>query len=372
MNPAPPGAPVAVAFQGVHSGGTQLDVFFIGNDGGLYVGWIVDPGAWNAPVRITPPHMAPAGAAVAAAGRGLIPLGVYPDGDAGTDAVGYTARLDVFFIGHDGALYVTSAIGLEAWMHPERIGDFSLAPPGANVAAARQRSNQLDVFFIGRDGGLYVAWVIDGEEAWQGPLRVSPEGVAPPGAGLIATQQAPNLLSVLFVGHDGGLHVSWVVGTGAWEGPVGISPAGIAPPGARLAFGKQTREQLDVFFIGNDGKLYVSWVVGGGNWAGPVGISPPNVAPPGAGLVASWQTADQLDVFFVGNDGALNVSWVVGTGVWAGPVAITRPGHAPPGTQPAAAFQTTTQLDVFVNGPERWVSWAEGGAAWDGPYAMPN
>lgn len=372
MNPAPPGAPVAAAYQGVHSGGNQLDVFFIGNDGGLYVGWVVGLGAWNRPVRITRADMAPAGAEIAVGARGLVPLGVYPDSPSGVDAVGYASRLEVFFVGHDGALYVSSAAGLGPWSDPQRIGDVGLAPPGASVTTAHQGSAQLDVFFIGRDGGLYVAWVVDGENVWRGPLRVSPEGVAPPGAGVIAPKQTPDQLDVLFVGEDGALQVCWVIGAGNWAGPVGISPQGIAPPGAKVTMAMQSREQLDVFFIGNDGKLYVSWVVGPANWDGPVGISPPDVAPPGAGLVASMQTVSQLDVFFVGNDGALNVSWVEGLGNWAGPVGITRPGHAPPGTRPAAAFQSNTQLDVFVNGQERWVSWADGGGPWHDPYAMPN
>ena len=47
--------------------------------------------------------------------------------------------------------------------------------------------------------------------------------------------------------------MSWVIDGGHWQGPVRISPPGVAPKGSRLATAHQTDDsQLDVFFIGND------------------------------------------------------------------------------------------------------------------------
>jgi hypothetical protein len=170
-----------------------------------------------------------------------------------------------------------------------------------------------------------VSWVIDGG-IWQGPVAITPPGIAPKGASVAAAHQTDNhQLDVFFIGEDGALHVSWVIDGGIWQGPVAITPPGVAPKGGGVATAYQVdTHQLDVFFIGEDGGLYVSWVIDGGHWQGPVRISPPGVAPKGSRLATAHQTDDsQLDVFFIGNDRGLNVSWVVGGGIWQGPVNVS-------------------------------------------------
>jgi hypothetical protein len=61
----------------------QLDVFFIGEDGGLYVSWVIDEGRWQGPVRISSPGVAPNGAGLATA---------HQTNDS---------QADVFFVGGD-------------------------------------------------------------------------------------------------------------------------------------------------------------------------------------------------------------------------------------------------------------------------------
>ncbi|MEV3986242.1 hypothetical protein [Nonomuraea sp. NPDC049758] len=372
MNPALPGARTAAAYQGIHEGGLQTDTFFIGRDGGLYVAWIVGTGAWNAPFRITPDNMAPQGCAVAAAGRSMVPFAQDPSGESGEGAFGIQGELDVLFMGNRGGLHVSSVIGLGTWNPPADIGPGNIAPAGADVAVAHQLPNQLNAFFVGNDGGIYVAWIVDGPgNWWNGPLRITPPGVAPPGGRIIAAKQTHDQLNVFFVANDGRLNVSWVTGIGSWQGPIAITPS-VAPPGAALTAAQQTSQQLNVFFVDNDGKLNVSWVVGVGAWQGPIAITP-SIATPGAGVAAAMQTTNQLDAFVVDRDGRLCVSWVVGVGAWAGPVGVTEPGHAPPGSTPVTWYQSNEQLDVFVNGNERWVSWVStGGGNWNGPYGLPS
>ncbi|QQZ59007.1 hypothetical protein JI735_19995 [Paenibacillus sonchi] len=370
---APSGAGIAASYQGVHSGGLQIDTFFIGDDGALYVAWVFGTGTWNRPVGISRPNIAPPGARVAVGWRGGIPLAVYPGAEGGTDAVYYTSQVNVFFIGTDGALYVASVIGLGTWNEPVRVSPPNIAPPGGSVAIGYQTSGQLDVFFFDNNGVLNVAWASTSgisAQDWKGPVGISPRNTAPPGAKLATGGQGSNQLDVVYFGNNGALHVSWVVGFGTWQGPVGISPPDIAPPGAGVSTAKQTRDQLNVFFIGKNGALNVAWVVGGGTWQGPVGISPPNIAPPGGNVISAPQTSNQLDALFIGNNGALHVSWVVGVGTWQGPVGISPPDIAPPGAPLAWIFQTNTQLDVFVNGRERWVFWT-GPNKWES-FALPN
>jgi predicted Fe-Mo cluster-binding NifX family protein len=251
---APPGGALVAAHQ---VNDHQLDVLFIGNDGALYVSWVIDKGIWQGPVRISPPNIAPKGAGIAAAHQ--------------VD----DHQLDVFFVGNDGALHVSWVIDGGVWQGPVAVTPAGVAPKGANVVAAHQIDNhQLDVFFIGNDGALYVSWVIDGG-TWQGPVAITPAGLAPKGAGVAASHQVDNhQLDVFFIGEDGGLYVSWVIDGGVWQGPVRVSPPGVAPSGSLLATAHQTdNSQLDVAFVGHDRGLNVSWVVGGETWQGPVNVN---------------------------------------------------------------------------------------------------
>jgi hypothetical protein len=85
----------------------------------------------------------------------------------------------------------------------------------------------------------------------------------------------------------------------AWKphgGPVRITPAAAAPVGGCLATAAQTLNQLDVLYVGSDGAVYVTWVVGLGHWSDgtpgnppPARITPPNFAMPGACITAGHQ-----------------------------------------------------------------------------------
>ncbi|WP_318582173.1 beta propeller lectin [Bacillus paranthracis] len=372
----PPAANTAISYRGFKiDGKIQLDTYFIGNDGALYVAWVIGPGTWNRPVRISKPNIAPPGANIAVGGRGVIALDLYPGETGGTDFLPYTSQVNLFFIGNDGALYVAWAIGLGAWNEPTPITQPNIAPPGAILATAYQTSRQLDVFFIGNNGALHVVWANTsgfGIDGWNGPVGITPTNIAPPGGGVATAYQTSQQLDVFFIGNNGALHVSWVIGGGNWLRPVGITPENIAPPGGRLATAYQTSRQLDVFFIGNNGALHVSWVIGGDKWQGPVSITPENIAPPGGGVVTAHQTTQQLVVLFVGNNSILHVSWVIGGDKWQGPVGISQQNIAPPGAPLTSAYQTDTQLDIFVTGHERWVFWTIGTGNWQGPFGLPN
>jgi hypothetical protein len=78
---------------------------------------------------------------------------------------------------------------------------------------------------------------------------------------------------VFVIDNTGALHVFWVVGGGAWNGPVRISPQGFAPQGAAVTASLQFGlNQTDVFVVDHGGAVNVIWVVGGGAWDGPVPI----------------------------------------------------------------------------------------------------
>jgi hypothetical protein len=276
-------------------------------------------------------------------------------------AVQNANQIDAFAVGRDGAVRAWWAVLGGPWTDrtlgrqgPAAITPAGLAPAMAHVVAAPQGNNQLDAFVVGNDGAIHIAWET-GDGAWSlGAGGITPPNFAPPGAPVAAATQGADQLDVFIVGNDGAVHVAWVVGTGGWvNGTDGITPRGLSPPGASVAAAAQGADQLDVFTVSRDGAIHIAWVVGTtGGWVnGTGGITPVGLAPPGASVAAAPQGASQLDAFVVGNDGAIHIAWVVGTGGWSfGSGGITPPHLAPPGACVTAAHQNDNQLDVFVVG----------------------
>jgi polygalacturonase len=101
------------------------------------------------------------------------------------------------------------------------------------LAASQQfgANNQTDVFLVDTNGQLNVFWV-QGEGAWNGPVKIGPAGFAPAGLGLAASQQfgANSQTDVFLVDRNGQVNVFWVQREGPWNGPVKIGPAGLVSP----------------------------------------------------------------------------------------------------------------------------------------------
>ncbi|HZD66646.1 MAG TPA: hypothetical protein VE152_11165 [Acidimicrobiales bacterium] len=283
-------------------------------------------------------------------GAGVAPAAAQPPTPASvatSQQFGVPDQTDVFRVNGNGAVEVRWVRGAGGWEGPLTISPPGLAPPGAHLAASRQfgAPDQTDVFVVGDDGAIRVLWV-RGAGRWQGPLAISPTGFAPPGAGLAASNQfgIPDQTDLFVVGGNGLPSVFWVRGLGRWQGPRDAAGSGVpqalhAPPGANLAASNQfgIPDQTDLFVVGNLGQTQVSWVQGAGVWRGPLVILDRGFVPPGAALRASNQFGipDQTDVFLVGNDGAMLVVWVQGAGAWNG---ATNPLHiSPPGLFPPEA-----------------------------------
>jgi hypothetical protein len=376
VNPSylsPPGSPVAIETQN----GNQLDVFNVGRDGAVFVTWQVSSGEWSDgnfghpySARITQSITHP-GAYVAAAHQS-------------------SDQLDAFVAGNDGAIYVTWVVGVGRWTDgtpgngvPARITPPQVMPAGGCVITAAQTSNQLDVFYVGNDGAVYVTWVVglshwsDGTPGNPFPARITPANFAVPGACVATGHQGANQLDAFVVNrNDNAVWVTWVVGTGIWTDGIGnhgsptrITPVQVVDPLAVLAAARQISDQLDVFYPGRDGAVHVTWVVGLGHWSDgtpgnsfPASITPANVVSPTGGISTAQQTANQLDVFYVQsggpNNGTLMVTWVVGVGHWSDgtpgnsfPAPTTQANFTEPSLGHSAASNVLMgQLQTFVVG----------------------
>jgi Domain of unknown function (DUF6259) len=359
---APAGSPVIAAQQMQN----QTCVFAVGDDGGVWVTWQRGGGAWRdgkkgrVPARVTPASVAPPGAPLAAAHQN-------------------ERQLDVFWVHHDGSIWVTWAVDDGQWRDgqdgrdPARITPMGYASPTACLAAIKQNSSQLDVFWVRDDGAVWVTWIVNEDGRWRDggsgklPARITPPNVAPAGAPLAAIKPRDNALYVFYVGDDGAIWLTYEVDDGPWTDgkdgrhPLRVSPRGKFPYRAHIAAAKRHDGQLQVFAVGLDGAIWMTWPDAQGKWRDgdsgrlPTQVTPQCMAPAGAHLVAVHQTANQLDVFVVGKEDRVwltcerpDGSWPDGREGRPEPLFITPGGFAPAGAGVAALLRPDGQMEAYA------------------------
>ncbi|MGA1826827.1 M12 family metallopeptidase [Microbacterium sp.] len=303
-----------------------------------------------------------------------IPAGGIPDhAEISLSDQGGLGQLDAVFVDVNGVVNVMWVQGGGAWQGPVGLTPLGVAPAGAAVSLAHQGGDQLDAIFVDANGVVNVMWV-QGGGAWQGPVALTGAGVGVPGTAVALAHQGSDQLDAVFVDANGVVNVMWVQGGGAWQGPVGLTSSGAAPAGAPVALDTQDGDgQLDALFVDANGVVNVMWVQGGGAWQGPVALTGAGVGVPGTAVALAHQGSDQLDAVFVDAHGVVNVMWVQGGGAWQGPVGLTSSGAAPPGAPVTLHAQGGDgQLDalfVDANGVVN-VMWVQGGGAWQGPVGV--
>ncbi len=160
---ARPDSPLAVASRTP----PRTDVFFVGNDGAVgIVAWElgVDHEAWSEGFPVTKPGAARPDSPLAAVSRTQL-------------------RLDVFFVGIDGAV---GSVAWEAGVNSDKWSEgFPVTKPGAArdaspLAVASRTPQRLDLFFIGTDGAVgSVAWEAGvNSDNWSDGFPVTKPGAA--------------------------------------------------------------------------------------------------------------------------------------------------------------------------------------------------
>ena len=197
---APAGGAIAMAHQ---TSTFQLDAMFVDTEGAVNVMWVAGEGAWQGPVRLTPPRTALAGGHIAMAHQSS------------------TNQLDALFVDMSGALAVMWVTSEEGWNGPVRLTGPGFARPGASVALGHQTSmQQLDAFVADASGAVSVMWV-GGEGTWNGPAKLTAPGFTQPSACIgISHQTSIHQLDIFVPDSHGTLNVLWVADEGAWQGPV--------------------------------------------------------------------------------------------------------------------------------------------------------
>jgi hypothetical protein len=130
---------------------SELDVFYIGKDGGLWTTYWTDGAAWTTG-EITGPGVALPGAHVTATAR-------------------TSETIDVFFLDISGTLRKSSwSFTGNAWGTTTVTGSAGLGQSGGLVSAVARQSNDLDVVFAGKNGELeWATW-----SASAGPWTTAP------------------------------------------------------------------------------------------------------------------------------------------------------------------------------------------------------
>jgi len=270
----------------------QLEAFYAGNDGAVYVTFKANNDVWSDPIRLTQPNTMPPGGKLSAV--------FYPPNN----------QLEVLFFDRDGALTVLWKAQNENWNPPARISEPNLAPPGGGISAAfYPLNNQLEALFAANDGGIRVAWKAN-NGAWNTPVGISPANITPAGAAVTLHFYPPNnQFEAFFVDNSGVVNVIWKAQNSAWNQPVGISPSQIGIPGKSIvASFYPINNQLEVFTIGASGVVNLLWKVENGTWNSPVGLTGEGAAQLGSNIAVQFQPLNnQLELFFTDTTGALNL-----------------------------------------------------------------
>jgi hypothetical protein len=260
---------------------------------------------------------------------------------------------------------------------------------GAPLAAApRLQFAKTDVFTVGSNGQLSVSSV-EGAGNWSQPLPISPANFAIPLSSIAACEYlGPGILGAVVFIFDvkGALHVFANSSfRGSWSGAP-ISPSGTAPAGACLAVAPHFTsasigDYVEAFYVDVNGALSVTYPTAETVWATQE-ISVQGITQAGAFVAASpeWRTeasgALQIlstDVFLIDLNGALNVFTCSPTQGWSPAQKISADGMFSSGTRIATSRQFGAgylghgdQTDVFVvdNSGALWVFYKFGSSRW--------
>jgi hypothetical protein len=236
----------------------RVDVFVVGNDGGIYTSGQDAPGpvweTWHPVGSPAAGHTVPTNSVVAALAR--------PND-----------RLDLFVVGHNEGIYTSGKSGAggsgnwETW-HPIGNPDAGHTVPHFSTVFPVARGDRADVFVVGHDGGIYTSGQdVPGPGGWE-----TWHAVGNPGAGDVVPQESTvwpvwvggDRLEIYVVGNDGGIYTSGKSapgGAGAWEHwcPVGDPNEGEnVPPSSTVSAVATGLDRCQLFVVGHNEGIYTN------------------------------------------------------------------------------------------------------------------
>ncbi len=326
----------------------RIDIFVIGNNGGIYTSGQTNGGVWEGWHPVGNPgagENVPTNSVVSAVARN-------------------SDRIDIFVVGHNGGIYTSGQANGGVWENWHAIGN-----PGAGenvpirsyVWPVSRNPERIDIFVIGNNGGIYTSGQTNGG-AWEGWHPVGNPGAGenvPTNSVVSAVARAANRLDIFVVGHNGGIYTSGQTNGGAWESwhPIGNPDAGQTVPTRSVVFPvSRSMDRLDIFVVGNNGGIYTSGQTNGGAWEDWHPIGNPDAGenvPINSVVWAVSHIPNRIDIFVVGHNGGIYTSGQTDGGAWEGWHPIGNPDageNVPPGSVVSSISRKPEQIDIFVVG----------------------
>jgi hypothetical protein len=155
----PMGAPVSA----VARTPDNLDLFVVGNNGGVYTSW------WPASFTFVPSSPSSGNDWSGVNNNWRLIGGIFPVGAPVTAVARTPDNLDLFVVGNDGVVYTSWWPTGNDWSGVNNdwrpIGGFF--PVGAPVSAVARTPDNLDLFVVGNNGGVYTSSWSAGSD-WSG------------------------------------------------------------------------------------------------------------------------------------------------------------------------------------------------------------
>jgi hypothetical protein len=276
----------------------HLDLFVTGLDGAVWSSWWhEDSEGWRPWFPIHPET-------VFRQDRSVVAVARMPE------------HIDLFRVGFDGAVWSSwwhgegDPGGWRPWfqIHPETV-----FPAGARVTALARRSDHLDLFVVGHDGAVWSSWWHADEGGWRPWFPIHPETVFPHDQEIVTVAREPEHIDLFTIGHDGAVWSSWWHGEGdpgGWRPWFQIHPEARFGLTSRIAAVARRRDHLDLFITGQDGAVWSSWWhADEGGWRPWFQIHPDRVFDQGHPVAAVARRSEHLDLFKIGFDNAVWAAW---------------------------------------------------------------
>ncbi|MGH9334124.1 MAG: hypothetical protein ACRD21_10280 [Vicinamibacteria bacterium] len=272
----------------------HLDLFTTGFDGAVWSSWWNgDGGGWRPWFPIHPQT-------VFRQDRPVVAVAREPE------------HVDLFRVGFDGAVWSSwwhaDAHGWRPWfqIHPETV-----FPVEARVTALARRPDHLDLFVIGHDGAVWSSWWHADAEGWRPWFQIHPQTVFRHDQEIAAVAREPEHVDLFTVGNDGAVWSSWWHGDGGgWRPWFQIHPQTRFALTSRVTAIARRPDHVDLFITGLDGAVWSSWWhADAQGWRPWFPIHPATVFDQNHPVTAISRLTEHIDLFKVGLDGAVWSAW---------------------------------------------------------------
>jgi hypothetical protein len=344
----------------------NLDLFAVGNDGGIYSTFWNSAGGWNEPwFRLIDPAFGD--------------LFTIPPQSEVSVMSRYPTHLDLFVVGRDSAVYSTFWDANGGWLNqwfrladPNYPDGFKV-PAGCPISNLTRYSDHIDLFVTGFDGGIYSTfWDANGGWANRWFRLIDPnygdDFTIPPGSPISNLSRYPNHIDLFVAGRDGGVYSTYWDANGGWPNSWFRLPdpnygdGFTIPPGSPVSALSRYSDHIDLFVSGRDGGIYSTyWDVNGGWPNSWFRLADPNFGdgftiPPGAPVSALSRYSDHIDLFVAGRDGAIYSTFWDANGGWPNSwFRLADPNFGdgftvPPGSRIYSISRYPDHIDLVVMG----------------------